>query len=165
MGEGREGRFHFFVAMSLVLSCVFASACDQRGGGATVAPSGHGSDSELTPEGEFEGESIDELDIRLQHLVEQQTQQVTAGNHDPRSCEKLCELSRAICEVKTKMCEIADERVADDEYQNLCRVAKQRCQRASDSCIRCVEHHQRAGQSNGVTPEPATCEGEPPDPQ
>jgi hypothetical protein len=145
---------------------MLASGCDQRSGGGTVTPnSGHGSDSKLTPEGEFEGESIDELDIRLQHLVEQQEQQVTAANLDPGQCEELCELSRAICEVKTKMCEIADERVGDDEYQDLCRVAKQRCQRASESCVRCVEHHQRAGQSGGATPDPASCEGEPPAPE
>jgi hypothetical protein len=154
-----------FLATTLVITCMLASACDQRSGGGTVTPSGRDADSELTPEGEFEGESIDELDIRLQHLVEQQNQQITVGNIDAAKCEDLCELSRAICEVKTKMCEIADERVADDDYQNLCRVAKQRCQRASDSCIRCVEHHQRAGQSSGATPEPATCEGEPPEPE
>ncbi|PRQ06636.1 hypothetical protein [Enhygromyxa salina] len=151
---------HLFGAMCLVLSCMLAGACDQRSGGGTVAPTGHGSDSNLTPEGEFEGESMGELDIRLQHLVEQQEQRVTAASLDARSCEDLCELSRAICEVKSKMCEIADERVGDDEYQDLCRVAKQRCQRAADSCVRCVEHHQRAGQSGGAKPEPASCGGD-----
>lgn len=112
--------------------------CDQGSSGSTVVPSGQGGDSELTPEGEFEGESIDELTLRLDRLTERR-EQLVAGNPDPSQCEDLCELSRAICEVKDKMCEIADERVADDEYQNLCRVAKQRCEQASDSCVRCVQ--------------------------
>ncbi|PRQ02924.1 hypothetical protein ENSA5_18630 [Enhygromyxa salina] len=149
-----------------VLACLGASACDQRSGGGTVAPGGDGIDSELQPEGEFEGESIDELSLRLDRLVEQQDQKVSASDKDPAKCEELCELSRAICEVKAKMCEIADERVADDEYQDLCRVAKQRCEQASRSCVRCVRHHQRTGQSGGIKsggrePEPASCEGQP----
>ncbi|KIG17447.1 hypothetical protein DB30_03148 [Enhygromyxa salina] len=140
---------------------MLVGACDQRSGGGTITPTGHGSDSKLTPEGEFEGESIDELDLRLRRLVEQSEQQVTSANLDTGKCEELCELSRAICEVKTKMCEIADERVGDDEYQDLCRVAKQRCQRASQSCVRCVEHHQRAARADDAGPEPSSCEGEP----
>ena len=143
----------------LTLACTGA-ACDERSGGGTVTPGGHGSDSQLEPEGEFEGDSIDELQIRLDRLVEQQGVLIGAGNHDPAKCEELCQLSRAICEVKTKMCEIADERAADDEYQHMCRQAKQRCIQASDRCIRCVEHHERAGQSGPAgAREPATCEG------
>jgi hypothetical protein len=116
-----------------------ALACDQGSSGSTVVPGGQGGDSELQPVGEFEGESIDELELRLQRLTEHREQLVDKGQ-DPSQCEDLCELSRAICEVKDKMCEIADERVADDEYQNLCRVAKQRCEQASDSCVRCVQN-------------------------
>jgi hypothetical protein len=116
-----------------------ALACDQGSSGSTVVPGGQGNDSELQPEGEFEGESIDELALRLNRLTEQR-EQLVADSQDAGQCEDLCELSRAICEVKDKMCEIADERVADDEYQNLCRVAKQRCEQASDSCVRCVQN-------------------------
>lgn len=144
----------------LPLAGLATLGCDERGGGGTVVPGERGSDSELEPEGEFEGESMDELEIRLDRLVEGQGQLVAAGNQDPDKCEELCELSQAICEVKTKMCEIADGRVADDEYQNLCRKAKQRCAKASQSCTRCVEHHQRAGSSSGSA-EPADCRGEP----
>lgn len=122
----------------VALGLVCTIACDQSSGGATVVPGGHGGDSELEPEGEFEGESIDELRLRLDHLSEKRERLVT-GSTDPQQCEDLCELSRAICEIKDKMCEIADERVADDEYQNLCRVAKQRCEQASGSCVRCVQ--------------------------
>jgi hypothetical protein len=123
------------IAVGLVCSV----ACDAGSSGNTVVPSGQGGDSELEPEGEFEGESIDELLLRLNKLSGQREQLVTSSSQDPQQCEELCELSRAICEVKDKMCEIADERVADDEYQNLCRVAKQRCEQASNSCVRCVQ--------------------------
>lgn len=114
-------------------------ACDQGSSGSTVVPGGQAGDSELAPDGGFEGESIDELALRLDRLTAQR-EQLVADGQDPSQCEDLCDLSRAICEVKDKMCEIADERVADDEYQNLCRVAKQRCEQASDSCVRCVQH-------------------------
>lgn len=141
----------------IALVCLFvtasAFACDERSSGGTVIPTDEGVGTTIDPKGEFEGESIDELKIRLDRLVGQQEQLVAASSSDAGKCEELCELSRAICEVKTKMCDIADERVADDEYQNLCRQAKQRCQRASDSCIRCVQNHERSYQG--------TCEGEP----
>ncbi|MCA9685034.1 MAG: hypothetical protein KC457_22820, partial [Myxococcales bacterium] len=135
-----------------------ALGCDGRAGTTTVTPGGGGSDSQLKPEGDFEGESIDELALRLDRLATQMRATVTAGTQSPDKCEELCELSQAICEIKGKMCEIADERVSDDDYQNLCRKAKQRCQEASQSCVRCVEHHQQG--TPGLEPEPG-CGGEP----
>jgi hypothetical protein len=142
-------------SMLMSLAAVaFVLACEPQGGGTTVVPTNDGVGTTIDPEGEFEGESIDELKIRLDRLVGQQEQLVAASGSDSGKCEDLCELAQAICEVKTKMCEIADERVSDDEYQNLCRTAKQRCQRASDSCVRCVQTHERS-QGEG------TCEGEP----
>ena len=149
-------RGHFRLRRSLryvALVGLLALACDERSSGGTVIPSDEGVGTTIDPKGEFEGESIDELKIRLDRLVGEQERLVAASSSDAGKCEELCELSRAICEVKTKMCEIADERVADDEYQNLCRTAKQRCQRASDSCVRCVQTHERASEG--------TCEGEP----
>jgi|GEM_PF-1582088 len=147
--------------LGVAFACV-ALACDQRASeGVTVTPTDHSGDSGLKPEGEFEGESINELEVRLQRLGAKQDQLVTAGSTDAGKCEELCQLSRAICEIKTKMCEIADEHVADDAYQNLCRQAKQRCQRASESCHRCVQHHERTNQSSSSTPRAASCEGEP----
>jgi hypothetical protein len=132
---------------------LLALGCDgERGGGGTVVPHGGGSDSGLRPEGDPEGESMAELDLRLDKLVGERTSLIKLGD-DPNKCEALCELSRAICEVKTKMCSIAEAQVTDEEYQNLCRKAKQRCSDASDSCVRCVE---RSENRNG-----STCEGEP----
>jgi hypothetical protein len=136
-----------------------AASCDARSSGGTVIPTDHGSDSQLTPEGDFEGETMGELSSRLDRLLANQDQLMAASSKDAGKCEELCELSRAICEVKTKMCEIADTRVFDDEYQNLCRQAKQRCQRASESCVRCVAHHERVNQLH--RPGPGSCEGEP----
>ncbi|NVB40040.1 hypothetical protein G6O69_19500 [Pseudenhygromyxa sp. WMMC2535] len=135
-------------------------ACDERGGASTVIPTGGGGgDSQLKPEGEFEGESIDELDLRLERLTEEHEARIAAGTNDPSECEALCELSQAICEVKTKMCEIADDRVSDSEYQMLCRKAKQRCEQASDSCVRCVEHNQDAASAGAEAG--SSCAGEP----
>lgn len=142
------------LALALGLS---GSACDARGGTHTISPTGpNGVDSGLAPQGGFEGESMAELAARLEKLVESQDAMVAAANQDTDKCEDTCELSRSICDVKTKMCRIADEQVTNDEFQNLCRKAKQRCGDASQSCIRCVEHHERASQ-NG---DGADCRGE-----
>lgn len=147
--------------LGVVLACV-SLGCDQRASeGVSVTPVDHTGDSGLKPEGEFEGESINELELRLNRLATTQDQLVTAGTKDAGKCEELCQLSRDICEIKTKMCDIADKHVADDSYQNLCRQAKQRCQRASESCHRCVQHHERVKQSGDSATQPASCEGDP----
>jgi hypothetical protein len=86
------------VLACLVAGVLTALACDQGSSGSTVVPVGQGGDSQLQPEGEFEGESIDELALRLDRLTEQREQLVSASQ-DPEQCEDLCELSRAICEV------------------------------------------------------------------
>lgn len=147
---------HWTCALALALSL---AACDQGSSGGSVVPGGHGTDSDLQPQGGYEGETFDELRLRLDRLEQQREQAKSLGNHDPDKCEELCELSRSICEVQSKMCEIADERPSDSEYQNLCRVAKQRCQQASDSCVQCVQHHQRMGTS-GPAGEPDNCGGD-----
>jgi hypothetical protein len=142
-------------SLVVVLACVCASACEQGSSGGTVVPGGQGSDSQLEPEGSYQGESIDELRLRLERLSNQQQQLSVASSDDPDTCEQTCELSRSICEVKTKMCKLADERPSDSEYQDLCRVAKQRCQQASDSCVDCVQHHQRASGADDCSGDPA----------
>jgi hypothetical protein len=137
-----------------------SSSCDTTaGGGTTITPGGRGGDSRLQPEGGHEGESIGELDLRLDRLSTEQAELINASNEDPGKCEELCELAQAICEVKTKMCTIAEERVTDDEYQNLCRKAKQRCRDANDSCLRCVERHE--GTQASTSDADAGCGGEP----
>jgi hypothetical protein len=137
-----------------LLVLVLSLGCDgERGSGGTVVPDGRGTDSGLRPEGDPEGESMAELNLRLDNLVAERANLGSAVTSDPNKCEELCELSRAICEVKTKMCTIADSQAADEDYQDLCRKAKQRCSDASDSCVRCVE---RSEGRNG-----ASCEGEP----
>ncbi|MFO7561348.1 MAG: hypothetical protein R6X02_01790 [Enhygromyxa sp.] len=143
---------------------VLALGCDGRASSGTVIPTDEGVGTQIDPKGEFEGESINELELRLERLVDTQQQLIAASSSDAGKCEALCELARSICEVKTKMCEIADERVADDEYQNLCRKAKQRCQRASDSCVRCVQQHERSYDSGSCAGEPADSKRADPDP-
>jgi hypothetical protein len=140
----------------LALVCLLALGCDERSGGGTVIPTDEGVGTQIDPKGEFEGESINELALRLNRLVDMQEQLIAASSSDAGKCEELCELARSICEVKTKMCELADERVSDSEYQNLCRQAKQRCQRASNGCVRCVQTHERSN-ANAA----GSCEGSP----
>lgn len=140
-------RWLMLMVLALTLGCD-----GERGGGGSVVPHGGGADSELRPNGDPEGESMAELDLRLDKLTAERASLTSAGN-DPSKCEALCELSRAICEIKTKMCSIAEDQVTDEAYQDLCRKAKQRCSDASDSCVRCVERSE--GRSG------ATCEGEP----
>ena len=141
-------------AQYLALVFLLLLGCDVRSSSGSVIPTDEGVGTQIDPKGEFEGESIDELAIRLNRLVDTHEQLIAASSTDAGKCEELCELARSICEVKTKMCEIADERVADNEYQNLCRQAKQRCERASNSCVRCVQAHERSYDSG-------SCEGEP----
>ncbi len=154
----RRRRLHPSVPLALIAWLWGVAACDPGASAGSVTPgTTRGVDSGLQSEGEFEGESAAELDARLQRLVADHELKVSAAQDDGRQCEELCEISRAICEVKTKMCEIADERVSDGEYQDLCRRAKLRCGEASDSCVRCVQHHQsEAGAaSEGDCGEPA----------
>ena len=148
--------------LHVALLGLLALGCDTRGSGGTVIPTDEGVGTQIDPKGEFEGESIDELKIRLDRLVGDHEQLIGASSSDAGQCENLCEIAKSICEVKTKMCEIADERVADDEYQNLCRQAKQRCQRASDSCVRCVQTHERSHGEGSCEGDPAA--GKKPDP-
>ena len=133
-----------FIVQVISCACLLGlAACESGSSAGSVTPGGAGGvDSGLHSEGEFEGESAAELDAKLQRLVADHELKLSAAEQDGKTCEELCEISRAICEVKTKMCEIADERVSDPEYQDLCRRAKQRCSEASDSCVRCVQHHE-----------------------
>jgi hypothetical protein len=139
--------------LTLVLLALTLGCDGERGGGGTVVPQGGGTDSGLRPSGDPEGESMAELDLRLDKLTSERANLTSLGADDPSKCEALCELSRAICEIKTKMCSIAEDQATDNDYQDLCRKAKQRCSDASDSCTRCVERSE--GRSGG------SCEGDP----
>jgi hypothetical protein len=133
-------------AITTVLLLAFGvglAACDgQAGEGATAVPgSGGGASTTIDPTGRADGESPQELADRLHALVQQQRDHTALADDDPKECEDLCSLSTSICGVKEKLCRIADERVGEESYQQLCREAKQECRDAQDSCMDCVEKH------------------------
>ena len=55
------------------------------------------------------------------------------------ACEDLCDLMSSICNVKSKLCTLADEHPGEEGYQGLCREAQHECREAEDSCIECTE--------------------------
>jgi hypothetical protein len=91
--------------------------------------------------------------VRLRKLVDQQRALSTAASANAGACEDICSLATSICGVQEKLCSIADKHPGEDEYQGLCREAKQECQAAQEDCIRCVEQH---AQSGGAEESPAT---------
>ena len=135
------------------------TACDDRASdSSSVTPGGRGGDSHIESDGPFEGETMAELNARLDRLTTQRAELTKVKASEPAQCEELCQISKTICEVKKKMCEIAESRVTDDEYQNLCRKAKMRCGEANQTCISCVEQHETKGA--GLSTRPASCGGE-----
>jgi hypothetical protein len=121
-------------------------------GAGTVSPGG-AHDGELQGEGRQEGESADELELRLRRLVSEQESLIVPANSEAGTCEDLCSLATSICGIKEKLCNIADRHPTDPSYTQLCREAKQECRESQDSCIRCVERH--ASPSDGADAEPA----------
>jgi hypothetical protein len=109
-----------------------------------VAPGDSGEHAHQ-PEGWNEGDSRDELEARLRRLVEQQGAMKTAASANAGACEDICSLATSICGVQEKLCSIADRHPGEDEYQGLCREAKQECRAAQDDCITCVEKHAQPG--------------------
>lgn len=134
-----------------LLSLALTSACTTTGGGPTPVnpgePGAHGDQ----PEGWGEGDSRDELRARLTRLVEQQRVMASAAAASAAACEDICSLATSICGVQEKLCSIADEHPGEDEYQGLCREAKQECRAAQDDCIGCVEKHTKTGGAEGAS--------------
>lgn len=146
--NSQVGRALFGVVL---LSFSMTSACTTTGGGPTPInpgePGAHGDQ----PEGWGEGDSRDELKARLTRLVEQQRVMATAAAASAGACEDICSLATSICGVQEKLCSIADEHPGEDEYQGLCREAKQECRAAQDDCIGCVEKHTKSGSTEGAS--------------
>jgi hypothetical protein len=137
----------------LLAAGVAMAACDERAGGGPVPPSGSGgAATDFGPEGTAEGESPQELAERLRAMASEQRKLLTMADQDPAQCEDLCSLSTSICGVKEKLCRIADERVGEESYQQLCREAKQECRDAQQSCIDCVENHVRRESKPAAAP-------------
>ena len=141
-----------FGGLAIVGLCLGLMACGPTAGtgAGTVSPGG-ASDGELQGEGRQEGESADELELRLRRLVSEQEGLVVPASSEPDTCEDLCSLATSICGIKEKLCNLADRHPNDPSYTNLCREAKQECGDSQDACIQCVEHH-AASDAGGATP-------------
>ena len=122
-------------ALALVLGCGPSAG----GTGGTVTPAGGGGIGDVPPNGTGEERSMGELQKKLELFRREKSEIMTASTRDPAVCEELCSLASDICEVKEKLCELADEHPGDDQYQNLCREAHNECREAQNSCVRCVE--------------------------
>lgn len=114
----------------------------------TTPPGGQGTRDEPIPTGHMEGDSVPELQERLERLTGAQAARMSDAEVDTQACHDLCSLSVSICEVEVKLCEIADRHPQEGSYQKLCREAQQECQEAQTSCEDC------AGEHAGDTAEP-----------
>ena len=128
--------------LALLTCLVMASACTtgRVAEGPSVTP-GEPGEHAHQPEGWNEGDSRDELEARLRRLVEQEGAMKSAASASAGACEDICSLATSICGVQEKLCSIADRHPGEDEYQGLCREAKQECRAAQEDCIACVEKH------------------------
>lgn len=129
------------MALVAVLALPFLASCDAKTGGGTtptVDPD-QGGNTHAPTVGAPEDRSMGALRKRLEEFRMKKASIVTASTSDPAVCEELCSLASDICDVKEKLCDLADERPDDDQYQGLCREAKNECQEAQESCVRCVE--------------------------
>lgn len=137
-------------ALALVL---VACACGPTGSTRAPAASGReGAKDGPQPQGPQEGEGVPELKLRLERLLQEQRGLRERASTQPDACHDLCSLSASICEVKVKLCDLADARPGEASYQDLCREAQQSCNDAQESCESCVRHHESAEPDSAPTP-------------
>lgn len=108
-------------------------------GPGTVAPNPDDNRRELDPEGSDPGENITTYKRQLSELRQKRTAKAAAVDPSFPVCEDLCELMASICQVKAKLCTLADDHPGEDSYQGLCREAQHECREAQDSCVSCTE--------------------------
>ena len=140
-----------------VVAITTASGCTPSvSAGKPVTP-GLGNDTRegAGPEGIQEGDSVPELEKRLERLTGEQAARMDDAMADTQACHDLCSLSVSICEVQVKLCDIADRHPQEGSYQELCREAQQECQEAQQSCEDCVGEHAGDDAQAPVTPPPA----------
>ena len=118
------------------------TGCDsQAGARPTVTPGTQDTREGAGPVGVQEGDSVPELQVRLERLSGEQAARMDDAMDDTQACHDLCSLSASICEVQVKLCDIADRHPQEGSYQELCREAQQECQEAQTSCEGCVGEH------------------------
>ncbi|MCR9164712.1 MAG: hypothetical protein ACE37F_33960 [Nannocystaceae bacterium] len=126
------------------------------GGGKPVTPGLRGDTREgPDPIGVQEGDSVPELEKRLERLRGEQAARMDDAMADTQACHDLCSLSASICEVQVKLCDIADRHPQEGSYQALCREGQQECQEAMSSCEDCVGEHAEDDAGPPVSAPPA----------
>lgn len=115
------------------------ASCGPSNTTGTVTPDRTTGPVELSPKGQPDDNSMGGLRKRLEGFRAKKASIVSASTSDPAVCEELCKLASDICEVQVKLCDLADDRPDDEQYQGLCREAKNECHEAQESCVRCVE--------------------------
>jgi hypothetical protein len=130
-------------AGALWLAVALSTGCTPAAGSGTVTP-GAGAGRALEgpePDGMQEGDSVPELEKRLERLKGEQAARMDDSMVDTQACHDLCSLSASICEVQVKLCDIADRHPQEGSYQELCREGQQECREAQASCEACVGTH------------------------
>ncbi|MEM6991111.1 MAG: hypothetical protein AAF721_11455 [Myxococcota bacterium] len=61
------------------------------------------------------------------------------AKRDAETCEEMFALMHSICEVKEKLCGLADAHAGAPGYSNLCAEAREECVEAQTSCEVCTE--------------------------
>lgn len=135
------------------------TGCGPTAGG-TVTPGTRtpGTREGTGPSGTQEGDSVPELEKRLERLSGEQAARMDDAMTDTQACHDLCSLSASICEVEVKLCDIADRHPQEGSYQQLCREAQQECHEAEATCEDCVGEHTGDSSPEAPVTEPAESE-------
>ena len=132
--------------LSLALGVVLAglAGCRPMAGETAVAPDG----GIGSPEGPDDSKGLHESDSsvgdlwqRLEKFRREREMKLEPASSDAAVCEDLCGLATSICQVQSKLCELADDHPDENDYQDLCREAKLECREAQESCVDCVRGH------------------------
>ena len=89
-------------------------------------------------EGRHVAESFEVLEAKLADYRTERAQRLAVVTPDISDCEELYALMQGICEVKDKLCSIADDHKGMPHYGQLCEEARQECSDAQTSCEDCM---------------------------
>jgi hypothetical protein len=91
---------------------------------------GGGVDKEAQPEAESDDMSVNSLESAVMEV-----------DADPAAekskCTSICAVAEAVCMLERRICELAVEHSAEDNYQGLCTRAGEDCERATTACDVC----------------------------
>lgn len=101
---------------------------------------GHGGNGPrmLDGEGRHVSESFEVLEAKLADFRHERAQRLALATPTIGDCEELYALMQGICEVKDKLCTLADGRKGMPHYGQLCEEARTECTDAQTSCEDCM---------------------------